>query len=139
MFHNILLAYDGSEHSDRAVTFAQGLAKGHGASLRIVYAFHPISRVLGNPTVEEMMQRETAEGNAIAEKAAASLREAGLDPHVEVLEGPPADAILRVAQVRDVDLIVMGSRGLGNAAAIFLGSVSHKVLQASKCPVLIVK
>jgi|SRR5581483_7118223 nucleotide-binding universal stress UspA family protein len=139
MFQKILLAYDGSTHSQRAAAVAQDLALKYGALIRIVYAFHPISRIMGSPALEEAMQRETAQGNEIAEQAAEQLRAAGLDPHIEVLEGPPADAILRVAQVRQVDLIVMGSRGLGNAAALFLGSVSYKVLQDATCPVLIVK
>jgi nucleotide-binding universal stress UspA family protein len=139
MFQKILLAYDGSTHSQRAVRVAQDLALKYGALIRIVYAFHPIPTILGSPTLEDLMQRETAQGNEIAEQAAELLRAAGLDPHIEVLEGPPADAILRVAQVRQADLIVMGSRGLGNAAALFLGSVSYKVLQDATCPVLIVK
>ena len=139
MFQKILLAYDGSEHSKRAVAIAQDIALKYGGMIRIVYAFHPISRILGSPTLEDLMQRETAQGNEIAKEAAEPLRAAGLDPHIEILEGPPADAILRVAEVRDVDLIVMGSRGLGNARALFIGSVSHKVLQDATCPVLIVK
>ena len=139
MIGKILLAYDGSDHSERAVKIAQDLTQKYGASIRVVYAFHPITRIMGNPTLEEMMQRETAQGNEIAERAASQLRAAGLDPHIEVLEGPPADAILRVAEVRGIDLIVMGSRGLGDAAALFLGSVSHKVLQSAHCPVLVVR
>jgi len=139
MFQKIILAYDGSEHSQRAAAVAQELALKEDAEVRIVYAFNPISKIIGNPTLEELMQRETAQGNEIAGAAAKQMRDAGLDPHVEVLEGPPADAILRVAEVRGSDLIVMGSRGLGNTRALFLGSVSHKVLQAATCPVLIVR
>ncbi|OQY80457.1 MAG: universal stress protein [Chloroflexi bacterium UTCFX4] len=139
MFQKILLAYDGSEHSQRAAAMAQDLALKYGSAIRIVYAFNPISRIIGNPALEERMQRETTQGNEIVEQAAAPLRAVGLDPHLEVLEGPPADAILRVAQVREVDLIIMGSRGLGSAIALFLGSVSNKVLQEAQCPVLITR
>jgi nucleotide-binding universal stress UspA family protein len=139
MFERILLAYDGSCHAQRALAMAQELAQKFGASVRIVYAFHPISLVLGNPLVEQAMQRETAHGTELVSEAAEHLRAAGLDPHVEVLEGPPADAILRVAAIRQSDLIIMGSRGLGDAAAMFMGSVSHKVLHSAKCPVLIMK
>lgn len=139
MFHNILLAYDGSDHARRAARCAGELARCFGATLRVVYAFHPISMILGNPALEEAMQRETACGNAVVAEVAAELRASGLEPHLEVLEGPPAEAILRVAAVRENDLIVMGTRGLGNATALFLGSVSHKVLQEATCPVLVVK
>lgn len=139
MFQQILLAYDGSAHSKRAAEFTADIAVHRHALVRIVTAFRPISRVMGNPELEQAMQRETSEANATALEAATILRAAGLDPHIEVLEGPPADAILRVAEVRNSELIVMGSRGLGNAAALFLGSVSNKVLQEAKCPVLVVK
>ncbi len=139
MFQTILFAYDGSENAKRALACAQNVALKFGATVRVVTAFNPISRIIGNPAYEETVQRETVQANMLAEEAAAQLRAAGLDPHIEVLEGPAADAILRVADVRGNDLIVMGSRGLGNAAALFLGSVSHSVLHGAACPVLIVK
>jgi nucleotide-binding universal stress UspA family protein len=139
MFQHILLAYDGSKHSERAAALAQEIALKFGGMVRIVYAFQPISRVLGNPTLEDLMQKETSRGNELVQVIANQMSAAGLDPHTEVLEGPAADAILRVANIRKVDLIVMGTRGLGDATAVFLGSVSHKVLQAAPCPVLVVK
>lgn len=139
MFENILLAYDGSEHAKRATNCAQNLALKLGVSVRVVTAFNPISRIIGDPVYEETVQRETVQANTLAEEAAAQLRAAGLDPHIEVLEGPAANAILRVANVRGSDLIIMGSRGLGSAKALLLGSISNKVLQEAECPVLIVK
>jgi len=57
----------------------------------------------------------------------------------DVLQGPPAEAILDVAKTRECDLIVMGSRGLGQFTGLLLGSQSQKVVQHAECPVLIVK
>ena len=57
----------------------------------------------------------------------------------EVLEEPAADAILRVAEVRQPDLIVMGSRGHGAVASLLLGSVSHRVLAHAYVPVTVVR
>ncbi len=58
---------------------------------------------------------------------------------LEVLEGPPAEAILRVAETHGVDLIVMGTRGLGGLAGTLLGSQSQKVVMRVKRPVLPVR
>jgi nucleotide-binding universal stress UspA family protein len=56
----------------------------------------------------------------------------------QLIEGPPAPAILRVAQEEAFDLIVLGSRGQGQLAGLLLGSVSSAVAQRADCPVLIV-
>jgi nucleotide-binding universal stress UspA family protein len=55
----------------------------------------------------------------------------------EVLEGPPAEVLIRVAAVRDADEIVVGSRGLGRLRGA-LGSVSQEVLREAARPVLVV-
>lgn len=57
----------------------------------------------------------------------------------EILEGPVAEAVLRVAEVRDNDLIIMGTRGLGRLAGALLGSQSQKVVAHANCPVLLVR
>jgi nucleotide-binding universal stress UspA family protein len=61
----------------------------------------------------------------------------GVEAEPEVLEGDPADRILELARMRDVDLIVVGSRGLGPIAGTLLGSVSREVLQHADRPVLV--
>ncbi len=72
-----------------------------------------------------------------AEKRA---REKGVDDIVgEVKEGPVARTIIARAEHHDVDMIVVGSRGLGNVEATLRGGVSHRVELLAKCPVLTVK
>jgi len=68
-----------------------------------------------------------------------SLKADDIETITEILQGPPADAILRVAKTRDVDLIVMGARGLGSLGSLLLGSVSQKVMAHADCPVIIVR
>ena len=56
-----------------------------------------------------------------------------------LLDGDPADEILRYADRNGIDLITVGSRGLGGLKGLFLGSVSHKLIDETECPCLVVK
>ena len=79
-------------------------------------------------------------GNLLLEKSASRARSQGLDTvATELLDEDPADAILRYAERNNIDLIVAGSRGLGGIKGLFLGSVSHKLIEEVKCPCLVVK
>ncbi len=53
--------------------------------------------------------------------------------------GSPAVVILDFASANDIDLIIMGSRGLGIVKGVLLGSVSQYIVEQAKCPVLVVK
>ena len=139
MFANILLAIDGSSGSESALTYARDLALRENAQIIIVNAFPPVPDYLGDPWRERIINNHIGESKRITRQAADKLRDAGLDVIVEVLEGPPANAILQVADVRQCDLIVIGSRGHGALTSLLLGSVSHRVLAHAHVPVLVVK
>lgn len=62
---------------------------------------------------------------------------AGVNAEVEVVEGNPAERILELASIRDVDLIVVGSRKLGALAGTLLGSVPREILRHADRPVLV--
>jgi nucleotide-binding universal stress UspA family protein len=57
----------------------------------------------------------------------------------DLLEGPAAEAILSAAAIRNADLIVMGSRGMGSLKGMVFGSVSTKVSHYAPCPVMVVR
>jgi len=79
-------------------------------------------------------------GALLLEKSAAKARAQGVDNvDTALLNGDPAEEVLRHAENNGVDLIVAGSRGLGNLRSLFLGSVSHKLIADGNCPCLIVK
>jgi nucleotide-binding universal stress UspA family protein len=132
------MATDGSPHAAEAIKYARDLALRDGAQVIVVHAFTPVPSYLGEPWGDRAMARFVAAGQQVADEAAQMLQEADLEVIVEVLEGPPANAILRVADVRQCDLIVMGSRGHGTLASLLLGSVSHRVLAHAQAPVMIV-
>ncbi len=137
MFKTILAAYDGSEHARRALEVAQAEAKAHGARLLLLHAYEPVPDYLGEPFFEEALKRRLKRAEEVLAEGLALLglpREAGI-----LVEGEAAQAILDAAQAEGVDLIVMGTRGLGALKSLFLGSQSQKVLAQAPCPVLLVR
>ena len=139
MFKIILLATDGSPSAAKALEYARDLALRDDAQVIVLHAFEPLHNYLGEPWGKRVMGVHIALGREVAGEAVHKLTDAGLDVIEEVLEGPPADAILRVVDVRQPDLIVMGSRGHGDMASLLLGSVSHRVLAHTHAPVLVVR
>jgi nucleotide-binding universal stress UspA family protein len=139
MFRKILLATDGSSHAERALAYARDLALRDEALVIVVHAFEAVPGYMGEPLKGELVERHVNKGREIAEQAATELEDADVRVDVEVLQGPPARAILQVAQAHQVELIVMGTRGHGDLTSLLLGSVSHRVLVHSPVPVMIVK
>lgn len=139
MFKNILLAVDGSEHAIRAARIAADLARCHQASLRLVAVYEPIPPYLGEPNFQLILDAQLRDADKNVEKTLEIVGEIPGEINTEILQGPPAEAILDVVKARECDLIVMGSRGLGQLAGLLLGSQSQKVLNHAPCPVLIVK
>ncbi|MBI2757631.1 MAG: universal stress protein [Chloroflexi bacterium] len=140
MFEKLLLAVDGSEHALRAARMAADLARNmKSKELRIVVAYDAIPPYLGEPNMQDAIDARMKEAQSILEIA---VKEVGKIPgkvEIEVLEGPSAEAIIDVATTRKSDVIVMGSRGLGQLAGLLLGSTSQKVINHAPCPVLIAR
>ncbi|HSR19842.1 MAG TPA: universal stress protein [Anaerolineales bacterium] len=140
MFDFILLAVDGSEHANRAAKTAANLARlANSKEIRIVVAFDPVPSYLGEPNLNQVIASRKREADRILTDAKALIGTTPAQLHEEILEGPVADAILNVAATRKVDVIVMGSRGLGRLEGALLGSNSQKVVSLASCPVLIVR
>ena len=141
MFTNILVPVDGSDHALHALDVACHLAQKYGAVLRLVHAYPPISTdsTMGGPDIEPLITRRTEAGEAVLARARERIKDCALDITTELREAPDAEAILEEADVHHCDLIVMGTRGLGRLTGLLLGSVSQKVVQHAKCPVLLVR
>lgn len=138
MFKKIIVAIDGSDHSHRAIDYAKGLAEQFGSGLWLVHVFPHTSDLLGYDEYEKLIGRRENKGQTILDKARQELGDTKIDVHEELLEGPEAEAILSVADARQADLIVMGTRGRSSLQGLLLGSVSQKVIHLAKCPVLVV-
>lgn len=161
---HVLVATDFSETALQAFGYAVEEASFHQAKLTLLHVLSPHSvtdvyYTSGSPepprptNVDPLVDaRLTSQGppestvvrSDPAEHALTRLRE--LMPEsfrgvwdVEVARGQPADAIVRFAQERNVDLIVMGTHGRTGLQHVFLGSVAEKVVRQATCPVLTVR
>jgi len=138
----ILVAYDNSEWSRKALDTAVRIAgQDSGIALHIVHVIEPLN--IPVPTygtgIDNLWKwrRENAE-NMMAE-VKESLQSLSNPVTIHIEDGSPGERVVHTAQEQQCDLIVMGSRGLTGIKELFLGSVSHYVVQRSSCPVLIVK
>ena len=148
MFKKILVAIDGSKSADRALDFALDLAEKYSAELMITTVFNspssslvaqgmvfaPVSTEYYVNQLMDFHEKILLEAIKKAKKSSAKIKVSK-----KLLTGRPADKIIETAKEEVIDLIVIGSRGLGGIKEFFLGSVSDRVADEAPCPVLVVK
>ncbi|QXT41204.1 universal stress protein [Gymnodinialimonas ceratoperidinii] len=143
MFTSIVVAIDGSDAANNALETACGLAKTFGAELHLIHSpqVETTSVAVGYTVVDLPITPEQikAAGQAVIDAATTKISEAGLTVSSTTIgDDDPADDVLNTAKLNDADLIVMGRRGLGSVASLFLGSVSQKVSRGAECSCLTV-
>ena len=160
MIKNVFVAIDGSSHADKAVDMAADIAQRFGASLTIghslihgpvpqklrdlsteeIPSLPPMS--LGGASVDYQVPRAALESiaEALLKKAAERAENLGVsNVNTAWDDGDPGQVVVNLAKQHNADLIVMGSRGLGDFKGLVLGSVSHKVQHLFEGSVLTVK
>lgn len=172
----IMVALDGSEHSDKALDLASDIAAQSGAELVLLHVISdkPLSDAErhmaevefpdeivagldatgidagGDPQTraQRMLQRyadvargfREAMGQRLISRSRTRARDRGVRSVQTVLEdGDPASTIIRLAKALHVDMLFLGSRGLGGAKSLLMGSVSHKVAHLAECTCVSVK
>ncbi len=139
MYKRILLAVDGSDNSVRAAHEAIKIAANvPDAMIEILYVILPprtARQILLEPTDEEMAEIKGEILRPIAEKIEAK----GITVKKTLLKGEAADTIIEHEHENEYDLLVIGSRGLGAVRKFVQGSVSSRVAEKARCPVLLVK
>jgi nucleotide-binding universal stress UspA family protein len=137
MFNVVLVATDGSEAGDRAMSFAKDLATDQKARLVVV---HVDELMPGHGGAHHVQALEPEIQTRIKDQVS-TLQADGLDAQFEVYQvGPsgPAHAIADAAATGTADLIVLGNVGSGPLKGLLLGSVAHRLLQIAPCPVLVI-
>jgi nucleotide-binding universal stress UspA family protein len=121
----ILVGVDGSEHSTWAFLEAVNIARRFSGSVKVII-------------VSKLGMEEEAERIKLKVKQLVDCKD--VECEVTTLIGSnPSRALVRTAERENFDLIVVGSRGLGNVASFLLGSVSRQVVTKASCNVLVVK
>ena len=148
MFNKILVAVDGSKTAENALMFGLDLAAKYSAEVLVVSVFDVISTSLvargmvftPTGTTKYLEELEKFHEHVLADALKKAKK---VKPKTKVskklLKGRAANKIVEAANEGGFDLIVIGSRGLGGIKEFFLGSVSDRVADEAKCPVLIVK
>jgi nucleotide-binding universal stress UspA family protein len=140
MFGTVLLAVDGSKHAEKAVDLATKLAQIDHDEVVVVHVTEVLpTRFQVPPDVEYVLDEEVIR---LANRYAENLNAAGVKARTEfrhISYGHAARVICDLAEDLDAGLIVMGSRGKSDLAAILVGSVTHKVLHLTDRPVLVAR
>ncbi len=138
MTARIVVGFDGSDHSGRALDLAIEEARLRQATLEVVYAYivpvywtapqYPVEL----PQVEDDIIREA---ESLVDKAVADVP-AGVEVKRVIARGPAAHVLLEAAE--GADLLIVGSRGRGGFRGLLLGSTSHQLVTHAPCPVVVV-
>ena len=135
MFKHILVAVDGSTYSQQALPIAIEVAKKFGSD---VFVLHVSEHDRGRAVAYSL--ETPADATRLVGHAVKVVRDAGITAKGELRDmaaGHVAKAIVETATANNIDLIVMGSRGLSDVQGLMLGSVTHKVIQMAHIPVLV--
>ena len=105
----------------------------------VVHAYDLPADFLGSPDYERLLTERKDHGRALLAEIPPKGSDELLDTEweTELIGGPPAEAIAKVASVRGAEEIVVGARGLGRIRAL-LGSVSQELLHIADRPVLVI-
>jgi len=138
----ILVPIDFSEHARPILEWACHLAEDHGSRIILLHAYHlPVEfqQLEGAYLPQDFWANVKSEAEQSLETFRGEVTARGIEVDIVVREGYPATVIEEEAERQEVDLIVIGTRGLSGLKHMLLGSIAERVVQKSPCPVLTVK
>jgi nucleotide-binding universal stress UspA family protein len=146
MFEKILIATDGSKHSEKAAEEALVMARLTGGKVIALYvadmskyfASVDMSYNIADEVIEGIRSSVQKDGEAAVKRVEEMAKEAKIPFEGRIIEGNPAEDILKFTDENKVNLIVMGSIGKTGLDKFLLGSVADKVVRNSRIPVLVV-
>jgi nucleotide-binding universal stress UspA family protein len=144
MFKNILIATDGSELAEHAVTNGLSLAKSVGANVFVIvveapFMFNvPESRAQMHDAFAKHAEQVRKHATSVLSRVLAAAKLAGVPGDtIQVENEQPDQAIITAAKEKGCDLIVLASHGRNGLSPALLGSVTNKVLTHTNTSVLV--
>lgn len=149
-YHSILVPYDNSKYSKKALEEAVEIAKRFDSDLYLLTVIDALSTskpdsylkpdAVGAKKLEKYLKSAFSKIDLVLRDEVIHCKEKGVCADYEIVVGSPVNAILQFTKKRKIDLIVMGSKGLAGLDKIrVLGSVSRKISETAVCPVMIVR
>jgi len=144
VYERILVAYDGSSHSEIALEKAADfMATDKRIETHVVHVMESphtsLYALYGADISQAMIQEMTEVAEKKIEESKELLADYKEDCHFKQLHGRVQQQILEYGEENKIDLIIIGSRGLGAIKGMMLGSVSQYVMQHATCDVMVVK
>jgi nucleotide-binding universal stress UspA family protein len=139
MIKKVLVAYDGSEESEKAYMMGLDLASRYAAEVIVLSVARP-----PEPPIAVEMEAVIEAASEFYQKRFEGLKKEAapfdIDPHFKITVGHPAEQIVLLANEKNVEMIVMGHRGGGGFLQRWrLGSVARRVMNYAQCTVVIVR
>ncbi len=138
-YTSILLPFDGSAFSRKALIRTAELSKTDGAQVTILYVIPRYEEMMEFFRTESIRNSLHQEAEKIVGEAKKIASEMGIDVQAEVREGYAAEEIIKAAEKRESDLIVMGTYGWKGMSKAIMGSTTNRVITHANCPILVVK
>jgi len=137
----ILIPIDDSEYSKRAMAQGAELARTMGSTVVLVHVIPLMPQIRKGDPGALLGTNYTSAAEAMMKEAKASFGDIADRVETVILKGDPAGELLQyISSWRNIDVIIMGSHGIGSAARRFLiGSVTNKLLHHTNKPVLVIR
>lgn len=142
MYKNILVGYDGSDASFKALEKAIKIAKLTGGKVHVVGVIKPLDfgyvEYVSPEEIDKYEKEEISREEKLLSKAIDRVKQEGLEATYKILEGNPAEELMTYADENGVDLIVVGRKGAGMLKRILMGSTSLSLVKYANQDILVV-
>ena len=138
-YHSLLVPFDGSDTSKKALTRASELSKIDGAEIAVLYVIPRYEEMIDFFKTETIKKSLFQEAEKIVEGAKRHAAGLGVQIKAVVQEGHAGDKIVDIADTFKHDLIVMGTHGWRGVNKAIMGSTAERIIAYASCPILIAR